>query len=58
MSFHWPYYSLVGGKLYIPTRRGMKLAFTNAPAFADIATAEAWLVANDFRGNVREGSKL
>lgn len=58
MSFLWPYYSLVGSKLYVPTRRGMKLAFDNAPAFTDVAAAEAWLEANDFRGNVREGSTL
>jgi hypothetical protein len=55
-ELHWPYY-LINGLLYV--RRGNRsyglpvLAFQNAPRFADAAAAEAWLKANDLRGNVR-----
>jgi len=53
--FEWPYYSLVNGKLCIETRPGLVEAFhkSNPPRFADATEAEAWLVENDLRGNVR-----
>lgn len=58
MSFHWPYYTLLNGKLYLERagRRGLVEAFhnTEVPHFASAADAEEWLVANDIRGNVRD----
>lgn len=56
--FDWPYFTFVDGNLFydVGDRRGTKLvrAFTNrAPKFANAAEAEAWLEANDERGNVR-----
>lgn len=49
MSFHWPYYTLRNGRLY--DERGR---LVRSPVFPDAASAEAWLVANDLRGNVRD----
>jgi hypothetical protein len=54
MHFEWPYYELINGRLCLRTKRGVaKVAFPSAPMFADAAQAEAWLEANDLRGNVR-----
>ena len=57
--FDWPYFTLVNGKLYydVGSRNRAELveAFQGRkiPLFADVAQAEAWLEANDERGNVR-----
>lgn len=59
--FHWPYYVLYSGKLYVERsgRRGLVAAFhvTPVPLFASVAIAEQWLKENDFRGNVREAAR-
>ena len=56
MSFEWPYYSLIEGKLYIKTRKGLVEAFrkSNHPHFATSNEAEAWLLEQGLRGSVRE----
>jgi hypothetical protein len=62
MTFDWPYYMLRDGQLYeeIAARNSAlqrntqyRRAFRNAPPFATPAQAEAWLEAQDERGNVR-----
>jgi len=57
MNAHWPYYIILqNGKLYIRTpRQGLQLAFfhSNPPLFKDAVEAEAWLEAQDIRGNVQ-----
>ena len=59
MRFKWPYYMLRDGKLleeYVRYGRAYyRCAFPKAPLFANAAEAEAWLEAQDERGNVREG---
>jgi len=50
LAHHWPYFTLRNGRLYDERER---LAYLNAPLFANVAEAEAWLAANDLRGNVR-----
>jgi hypothetical protein len=61
MQFDWPYYDLINGRLYITQRpRGLPVAafpHSNPPRFANAAEAEAWLVAQDIRGNVREADR-
>ena len=52
--FYWPYYTLRDGRLY--DEHG-ELGFPNAPKFGDVAEADAWLEANDERGNVREATR-
>ena len=61
---YWPYYDLIDGKLYddrMVDRRGKRVAVSGTPDgkpvpyFGSVADAEAWLEANDLRGNVREG---
>ena len=65
MNFEWPYYTLRNGILFreeiSDNGRGGKVArklyrsFPKAPQFQSVAEAEAWLEAQDERGNVREG---
>jgi hypothetical protein len=51
--FDWPYMCLRGGWLvYLDTGKRVP----NAPRFATVAEAEAWLEANDIRGNVKESN--
>jgi hypothetical protein len=61
----WPYYTLIAGRLHRDERvkvpGGYRMlpcktaSFSRAPRFANAAEAEAWLEAQDERGNVREG---
>lgn len=50
MNMNWPYYTLRAGKLYDETGHW---CLRHAPKFSNAADAEAWLEAQDERGNVR-----
>ena len=62
--FDWPYYTLTVGRLHRDERvkvpGGYRMlpcktaSFPRAPGFANAAEAEAWLEAQNERGNVRE----
>ena len=57
MQFDWPYLTLRpdGVLIYSDTRVPLAIAKDGStPYFANAAEAEAWLVAEDIRGTVRE----
>jgi hypothetical protein len=55
-GFPWPYYILKDGYLYDETEPTIP-AFNNQPRFQSVEEAEAWLVANNERGNVKISSQ-
>jgi hypothetical protein len=52
--FEWPTFTLrADGVLVYDNGEPLQVRSIYAPEFKDAAEAEAWLVANDVRGNVR-----
>lgn len=63
MTHEWRYFTLrpdgvLVDERLIPLADAQTRADGSTRVFADAAEAEAWLIANDIRGNVREASPL
>ena len=51
MTYEWPYFQLVGGRLYY--ENGLPAQFqVRPPIFRTIEEAEDWLEENDLRGTI------
>ena len=58
MQFDWPYLKLRPDGILVYEDNSVPLAIAkdgSTPCFANAVEAEAWLVAEDIRGTVREG---
>jgi hypothetical protein len=54
MMHDYPNYTLLNGKLYLRTNKGLAVAFYNLPLFTCAEEARYWLVDHNIRANVME----